>query len=101
MIVEVGHRFEQLDVQLLRLRRRLGRNRLFRFGVRVEAARPVISARSTYPLKLLGAAERPLFGYDVAAVRVLQRRERAGEVGAGAVHLVHDEDMRHLRRSSR
>src|SRR5579872_5743615 len=45
-----------------------------------------------------GRADRPLLRNDVPPVTRLQRFERPGEIGAGAVHLVDDEQVRHLAR---
>ena len=47
---------------------------------------------------MFGASQRQLFGDDVPAVRVLQRGERLRKIRAGPVHLVDDEDVRHVRR---
>ncbi len=103
MIVEIGHRLQELDVQTIGGVGDVGGNRLFslrrlrRSGARREAvsrhAREVDVTRER-----LRASERQLFGDDVAPVGVLQRGERLREIGARAVHLVDHEDVGHPKR---
>jgi hypothetical protein len=94
VIVEVRHRFEQLDVLAMGKLARVGGNLFLAF---VEAVRFHVGEVDVTP-KLLRASQRPLFGNDVAAVRFLQRLQGCGEVRAGPVHLVDDENVGHVPR---
>ena len=100
MIVEIGHRLQELDVQTIGGVGDVGGNRLFllrrlrRPGARREAVRS--HAREVdVTRERLRAAERQLFGDDVASIGVLQRGERLREICARAVHLVDHENVGH------
>ena len=81
----------------------LGRNGFFLFAKRAgpRLAREAIRRHLReidVAGKMFGTPDRQLLGNDVPPVRVLQRRERLGKIGSGPVHLIDDEDVRHVRR---
>jgi hypothetical protein len=100
MIVEVRHRFEQLAVRALHLLLQIRGNfsvlldGLPGTGRRVESPRFHVDEVDV-TVKLLGASKWPLLGDDVTAVSALQSRQGPREIGAGPVHLVDDEKVRH------
>jgi hypothetical protein len=96
-VVEVGQRLEQRRALRVDLRRHRG-GRIDLRDVRVVVEERAARREVDVAAELLAAADREMRRDDVRTVRLAQRRQRAVEIGTGAVELVDEEEVRRLRR---